>query len=373
MIPAIAVLGAAGFIGNRTVEMLHLGGRHVVRPVVRRPQALALPSRFAVEGRVADARDEAALAAAFAGCSHVVHAIAGDPKTIVDTIAPVYRAATIAGVRRVVYLSSASVHGQSPATGTNEASPLSDRQPVAYNNAKVEAERRLEALRQGGVVEVVRLRPGIVHGPRSQWTGGFADELLAGDAYLVGGGRGICNAVYVDNLVQAIGLALEVPGADGKAFLVGDTECITWAELCRPLAEALQCDLEGTFVPVPTASGAARRRGRASAPIRAAAALLPRRGRRALKAALAELRSERAAAPRPGAVVSEERVALHTCQVRLPTEKARRELGYRPTVNFEAACRHAVAWLAFAGYPVVGEALATRLAWPGRNLEAAQP
>ena len=371
----VAVVGAAGFIGNRVVEMLHLGGRHIVRPVVRRPQALALSCRFDLRGHLADARDETALTAAFAGCSHVVHAIAGDPKTIVEAIAPAYRAAARAGVRRLVYLSSASVHGQSPAPGTNEASSLNNRQSLAYNNAKVEAEWRLQSLRQGGGVEVVRFRPGIVHGPRSQWSGGFADELLAGNACLVGGGRGICNAVYVDNLVEAIVLALTEPRADGEAYIVGDAECVTWADLCRPIAEALHCDLEELSVPAPSRTFVARGRTRLSATLRAAASRLPRRARRALRAALRELRGGDPPAFARGALLTEERIALHTCGFRLPIDKARRELGYVPVVDFEAACRQTVAWLAFAGYPVRGGAPSAIRAnsRPIQRFEAAEP
>ena len=44
----VAIIGAGGFIGNRLVEMFHLGGRHEVVPIVRRPSGLALPARFAL-------------------------------------------------------------------------------------------------------------------------------------------------------------------------------------------------------------------------------------------------------------------------------------------------------------------------------------
>lgn len=347
----VAVLGAGGFIGNRTLEMLHLGGRHLVRPVVRRPEALALASRFDVNGRIADALDETALSAAFVGCNYVIHAIAGDPRTIVESIVPVYRAASNAGVQRLVYLSSASVHGQAPLPGTDEDSALSDRQPLAYNNAKVEAERRLRTLRQGGAVEVVRLRPGIVHGPRSQWTGGFADELLNGTAYLVGKGHGICNACYVDNVVQAIVLAMRTPTADGNAYLIGDAETVTWADLCRPIAEALRRDLEDLFVD-PQAPGVLDRI-RDSSLYRSSVSRLPGKARRALRTAVSELRRRGSAgANRRRPAVTPERVALQTCQVRLPMDRVRREIGYDPMVPFEEACRRSVAWLAFAGYPV---------------------
>ena len=113
---------------------------------------------------------------ALAGCDVLVHCVAGDAKTIVGAAGPAYAAAQRAGVRRLVYLSSGSVHGQAPAAGTDETTPLRDDQPIAYNNAKVRAERQLQKLRATGDVELVILRPGIVTGPRSYWV----DELRVG-------------------------------------------------------------------------------------------------------------------------------------------------------------------------------------------------
>jgi nucleoside-diphosphate-sugar epimerase len=49
----IAVIGAAGFIGSRAVELLRDGGRHHVVPVVR-------PGRGVATCVEADARDEKA-------------------------------------------------------------------------------------------------------------------------------------------------------------------------------------------------------------------------------------------------------------------------------------------------------------------------
>ena len=184
------------------------------------------------------------LAAALAGCEVVVHAIAGDHRTILATAEAAYRAAQDAGLKRMVYLSSASVHGQAPAPGTDEHTPLDRRQPVPYNRSKIEAEALLKHLRSSGSVELVILRPGIVYGPRSCWTGGLADEVLAGEAYLVDGGTGVCNALYVDNLIQAIDLALTAPEIDGEAFLLGEEETVTWRDLYRPIVEALGVEID---------------------------------------------------------------------------------------------------------------------------------
>jgi len=354
----VAVLGGGGFIGNRTVEMLHLGGRAEVRPIVRHVAGMALASRFALDCRVADARDGDALARAFAGCDVVVHAVAGDPGVILGTLAPAFQAARHAGVRRIVYLSTASVHGQSPAPGTDEASPLRDDQPIEYNNAKVRAERRLGELRSEGGVELVILRPGIVLGPRSSWVGRFADALLAGKACLVDRGRGVCNAIYVDNLVHAIELA-STASVDGETFLVADEEPVTWADVYRPVAVALGFALDDLPEAVVPALDGGRPRAdllRRSRAARRLARLLPKPVRAKLAAALGVAPHTAAAddpwmqpAPRPP-VVTQEMALLYGCAHRLPFAKATRMLGYRPIVSFAEASERTVAWLAFAGY-----------------------
>ena len=331
----VAVLGAGGFIASRIVEMLHLGNVAEVRPVARTAAGLGRASRFALDARVADAFDAGALRRAFDGVDVVVHAIAGDRRTILGTLGPTYAAASAAGVRRLVYLSSASVHGQAPAAGTTEDTPLHARHSIPYNNAKVLAEWKLARLRERGHVELVVLRPAIVFGPRSTWTGGLADELLAGQAYLVDGGAGICNSIYVDNLVDAITRAMTAPGVDGHAFLVGDRETVTWAEFVRPIAEALGLDLAD----VPVVSFEAR----------------PRSWLKLVMAACR--RNGRASSPwvrpsPPVVTVVEEKALLHRCPSKLSSAKAARMLGYEPRVTFAEGCRRSLAWLAFAGYPV---------------------
>lgn len=365
----VAILGANGFIGSRIVEMFHLGGLAEVRPIVRTMSSLARLSRFDLDCRVADAFDQSALRAAFEGCDVVVHAIAGDRKTIVESLASTYQTAQEAGVRRLVYLSTASVHGQSPSPGTNENSPLDANQPIDYNNSKVQAEQQLRELRSKGSVELVMLRPGIVFGPRSFWISSFASDLLTGQAYMVDGGKGICNSIYVDNLVHAIYLAMTASGVDGEAFLVGDDEEITWADFYRPITEALGFNLNQvphvTYTPpIPT------RKERlkallASPPLQVLWSLFPYKLRKAALVAFYKLRVsppprtspwafpklQQQSPPQPVATL--EMALLHQCQYKLPDTKARKMLGYQPIVSFPKACRRSIGWLAFAGYPVI--------------------
>lgn len=364
----VAILGANGFIGSRTVEILHLGGLAEVHPIIRNLTSLARLSRFNLDCRIADALDRTALQTAFQGCDVVVHTVAGDHKTIIDSLAPTYQAAQDAGVKRVVYLSTASVHGQNPIPGTDENSPLSDHQPIVYNNSKVKAERQLLTLRQEGTVELVMLRPGIVFGPRSYWTMSFADDLLARKAYLVNSGKGICNSIYVDNLVHAIDLAMKIPGADRQAFLVSDAEQITWFDFYAPIASALGFEpdhipnaINSAISPNPSLKERIEK-VLASKQSLAFLSLFPYQWRLAARAALETLFKPAFVSPwifttisrelPPQPIATIEMALLQQCQYKLPDNKAREILGYQPIISFEEGCRRSISWLAFAGYPI---------------------
>ena len=88
MNPKVAILGANGFIGRRLVEYLHLRDLAQVRPIVRRPNALAGLAVFDLDCRIADALDAEAMERALAGCDVLVHCVAGAPKTIVGATGP---------------------------------------------------------------------------------------------------------------------------------------------------------------------------------------------------------------------------------------------------------------------------------------------
>jgi 2-alkyl-3-oxoalkanoate reductase len=351
-IVTIAVLGASGFVGGHIARVLRVHG-HAVRAVVRKPGYLAIDG----SARIADALDVYALRDALAGCDCAVHSILGSPDVIVGSMAPVYAAAQAVGVKRLVYISTGSVYGQSPKPGTDETTPLSVRHAFAYNTAKVRAERSLMRLRSRGTVEVVVLRPTIVFGPGSRWVFDFADGLRDGSAYLVEGARGICNSIYVDNLGYAVHLAVTTPGIDREIFLVGDEESVTWRDLYRPIAEAFGRDLDL----VPSVAAPKDRAGAKElylAPLlsselgRAVVPYVPALLKDTLRRCVRLARATRGrpapgagAGPRHGPCVTAEMAALHRCRWKLPHDKAKRMLGYAPPVPFAEGCRRSVGWL----------------------------
>jgi 2-alkyl-3-oxoalkanoate reductase len=355
----VAVVGANGFVGSRLVEHWYLEERVDVVPVVRRPAAAASALRFGVRCRVADALDEDELARAFAGCEAVVHAGAGDRRFVTQSPARVVRAAARAGARTVIYLSSMAVHGWHPQAGTDEAAPLPRRHPIPYNGWKVRAERVLRrACRETGTRFVI-LRPGIVYGPRSQWIAGFARAVVEGSAYVVAGGRGVCNAIYVDNLVHAVGLGLEREEAADETFLVADDDPVTWQMLYEPVCRALgrSWDAVADLAPrAPRPTPGERLLALRNDP---AARVVLDRVPRALRNPVRRLGVPRLAeeppqdTPRTPAL---ETSILQACDYRFPTAKARRMLGFESPVAFDEACRRTVAWLGFAGYPLAAAA-----------------
>ncbi len=371
---SVAILGANGFIGSRLVESLVLSNLADVRPIVRSFNGLVRPARFDLDCRLADGTDTASLQPHLSGCEILFNCVTGDGSTIVKNIDAVYRAAAAAGVRRLVHLSSAVVHGNAPAAGTREETELISEQPFEYNVNKVLAENLLWRYSLNRAVEVVVLRPFIVYGPRSiTWTARIASELMNGSAYLVDGGAGICNTVFIDNLVHAMWLGAISEKAANQAFFITDGERVTWRDLYHALADALEADVSTIYNVSRTVLQGIRRKpnhsfrnslilrsGKIAKQLLPPAAkslgkkILPRQWtsnvRQAWEAAHGSANgAQRLSYDWPQVPTVDLQIAsLQDCRYMLPITKANRYLGYEPQVNFAAGCVKAAQWLRFA-------------------------
>lgn len=354
----VAIIGASGCVGTRLIERYHLGGGPDFVAVVPRAPSLARPGRFHVESQFADPLDTDAMARAFTGCTAVIHVAAADPLQLERLPAALCLAATAAGVRRLIFLSSASVHGQSPPEGTDESSALNVRQTVEVNTARVRAERRFfsECHRYG--LRGFALRPGVVYGPRSRWFADLASDLIEGRAWLYEGGRGVCNAIYVDNLVHAITCCLHATDDAAGPYLVGDAERITWEQFYR--SAALHLDVpwhtvhQVTRLPAFRRSWTDRADRAASHPfVQRLLPLMPHGLKRGAKAVITAARPTPHAdvwslpgAPRPR--ITQELALLQQCTWQLPHHRAEQQLDYRPPVSFAEGMDRSFAWWRFA-------------------------
>ena len=111
----------------------------------------------------------------------------------------------------------------------DESNPRKSAYP--YGRSKIRAEQILLREVKENDFPAVLLQPTIVYGPYCQpWTMGPAQQMKTNGVALVDDGMGLCNAVYVDDVVQAIILSLESEKANGEAMLISARQAIRWLE-----------------------------------------------------------------------------------------------------------------------------------------------
>jgi nucleoside-diphosphate-sugar epimerase len=362
MSPGIGIIGAGGFVGNRLVESLVLDGGHSVRAIVRAYRSFAGLCRFgsAIQLIRADAEDPNALLPAVAGCSTVINLTTGSPASIRRSTQVIYQACVEAKVARLIHLSSAVVFGEVESATIHDDSPPLTEHWMPYARAKAAAETWLRRNAKAPGCQVAVLRPGIVWGVQSAHMLGIVRALLGGTAYLVDGGRGVFNGIYVENLVDCI-LACHRHAGDTAGFYnVADAEPTTWRDFYTALGVALDCDVER----IPAVSG---KRFPWSVPavvdqvqgwpvVNTLYHRIKKRLPDTLRARVKQLLTggggyeerARAFAKRPR--VDRELWHLQQTRHKLPAEKFARHFAYAPAISFAEGIRRTVQWLAFVGY-----------------------
>ena len=234
----ILVTGATGFLGRRIVHQLVEQGFAVCALVRKtsRIQGLHLPG---VEFVFGDVTDLGSLQLAFADVDCVIHAAAGTSGSEEQM-----RLVTIEGTRNIldlcrrsagcklVYISSCSVYGiadYSDDAVLDEQASL-EQHPErrgAYSLTKLEAEKLVtDAVEQGDITATV-LRPGTIYGPGGENYTPMVGFSLKNKLFVVIDRKGfVLPLVYVDNLVDAIILAMTADNSSGQVYHVVDDERI---------------------------------------------------------------------------------------------------------------------------------------------------
>jgi nucleoside-diphosphate-sugar epimerase len=234
----ILVTGASGFIGGRLVELLAARGLRV-RAAISNASKLSRISQLDVEVVGADLTDQAALSHAVAGCNivfHVAYRFGGttkQQKVNLDGTRVLAEAFLKEGGRRFLHVSSMSAYGD-PCDGelTEQSPQRSTREP--YSWTKKDIERLLMDLYRARGLPVTILQPAIVYGPHGGiWTTPLLEQVRTMRIALPGGGLGLCNAVYVDDVVSALIAAADCDRAVGEKFLISGSTPVTWREFYR--------------------------------------------------------------------------------------------------------------------------------------------
>jgi dihydroflavonol-4-reductase len=170
----VLVTGGTGFLGRAIVERLLREGERVKALARSEGSASALRALGAEPVR-GDVLDLEALTAAMRDCGVVYHAAGANAFCLRDP-APLFdvnvngsrnavRAAAGAGVRRVVYTSSAATLGEARGTVGSERSHHRGWFLSNYERSKFQAERAVFACARETGVEVVSVNPASVQGP----------------------------------------------------------------------------------------------------------------------------------------------------------------------------------------------------------------
>lgn len=237
----IAVIGAGGYVGSRLIEQAELLDDLQLVPIVRSWRSQGRLARYGVRTVRGSASDAASLVPLLQGCGMAVNLTMGDDTRIVQDVQSIHRACREAEVPLLVHMSSAEVFGRAEVPGLKEDSAPDGQHWMQYGREKAAAEAWLR-LQSNGPVKTVILRPGLIWGPGSGWLVGPAQALIDGTAYLFDDGRGICNLIHVDNLIQHLVQLARADHAQSGVFNVSDIETHCWADYYAAIAHEVGVD-----------------------------------------------------------------------------------------------------------------------------------
>ncbi|MGE8349115.1 MAG: NAD-dependent epimerase/dehydratase family protein [Pseudomonas protegens] len=238
----ILVTGGAGFIGSHLVDALLAKGYGVrVLDDLSTGKVSNLPmDNGALELVVGDVAEAATLAEAMQGCGAVVHlaAVASVQASVEDPVRThqsnfigtlrVCEAMVAAGIRRVVFASSAAVYGNNgEGTPIHEDTPKSPLTPYAAD--KLASEYYLDFYRRQHALEPVILRFFNIFGPRQDPSSPYSGVISifseraksARPITVFGDGGQTRDFVYVEDLVKILVQGLERPTPTADATNVG--------------------------------------------------------------------------------------------------------------------------------------------------------
>lgn len=329
------VTGATGLVGSHVVERLVADG-WTVRALVRDPRAAAwLRPLGAAELFQGDVLDASSFSDAARGCDVIFHTAAAI--TPAEATWEAYRTVNVGGTAaaieaartsgaRLMHVSSVAVYGPSgryreDGQKTVESLPLLPIPEHAfYARSKRESEELVMHAHQRGEIWATAIRPDVIYGRRDrQFIPRMAKVLTTLHAFpLPGGGKNTIAIINAASVADAALRAATSDAAGGRAYNVANEGDTTLADFVRLAARGL----DARVIPLPVPLGI-------------------------LSALLAAMKKFVSVVPVPGAsVIQHATLGFVAKDNPFSSERAERELGWKPVVSPSDAIPDAFRWWA---------------------------
>jgi nucleoside-diphosphate-sugar epimerase len=249
----VGLVGANGFIGSAILRSLQQSGTSPL--ALCGPVRMPRPLPAGIECVACDLADVERLRSLVSGLDLVIHA-AGPPsvqrslemaeeyvRVHVQGTTALLDACRIAGVRRLVYISSAEVYGRPEANPVAETHRLQARSP--YAAAKIGAEKMVEAHVESFSLQAVILRPFSIYGPYA-----YSESLFSRVVSTAKTGcirvqdlRPIRDYCYVNDLAAAVLRACCTEAEGLRIFNIGSGSGTSVTDFAKLVAQAMSLDI----------------------------------------------------------------------------------------------------------------------------------
>jgi nucleoside-diphosphate-sugar epimerase len=236
----------------------------------------------------------------------------------VDGTRIVLEAAYQRRVRKFIYCSTCGVHGNIDHPPGGEDAPI--KPADYYQRTKYEAEPIVNDFFQKGLRTVI-LRPAAIYGPGDPERFLMIFKRVAKGTFpMFGSGKTLYHPLYIDNLVDALMLAMEDDKGNGSAYLIADQEYLEIRTLIRKVAKALEVQVNIPHFPIAPLWVAGHLCEKICKPFRISPPIFPRR--------VDWFRQNRA----------------------FKIDKAKQELDYQPKIGIDEGLKRTADWYKKEGY-----------------------
>lgn len=243
----VAITGATGFLGKSLALWLAEQGHELYLHARSESKAESIKG-LAKKLIICDITDTKGISELVADAEIVINTVSnfrsasGPPESYkqinVDGTINTYDCAKAANVKRFIHISTIGVFGdikECPASETTEYNPGDN-----YQRTKLDAELYCrEQAKKDSAMELVVLRPCSMYGPGDMRMLKMFRMLKKGTFFVVGACDANFHAVYIDDILSGIDLAMTKEGIDQEVFILGGEKYVSLKEYITTAAHAV--------------------------------------------------------------------------------------------------------------------------------------